>query len=150
MSDTARIIIFPSRARRRLLGTPEEEAARRERRRANDRRRRGTPEERAAKKEARKARSLEWHRHFGDRLRVARLALGITDVEAAAAGLITLRAYRKREAGLPFHSWNQGLLCFVEKHDVSLNWLVQGRGNMWHPSRRRKPSLKLVPNGKSA
>jgi hypothetical protein len=152
MSDTARIITFPVRARRR---TPEEVTAR-ERRRANDRRRRqlrnGTPEERAAANERRKARSLEWFRKFGDRLRVTRLALGITDVEAAAACLITLRAYRRRERGLPFHGFHFGFLSFAKKYDVNLDWLVAGRGDIWTklPSRRQKPSLRVVPNNKSA
>jgi ribosome-binding protein aMBF1 (putative translation factor) len=150
MSETARIIIFTSRARRR---TPEEVTAR-ERRRANDRRRRqlrnGTPEERAAKKEGRKAARLEWHRDFGDRLRVARLELGITDVEAAAAWRITLRTYRRRETGVSFPNSPFGLFSFVEKYDVSVDWLIKGSVDMWLPSRRRKPSLKLVPNNKSA
>jgi len=149
MTGTAKIITFPVRARRL---TPEEVMARRERRRANDRRRRGTPEERAAKKEARKARSLKWYHAFGERLRVVRLALGMTDVEAASIGLITLRTYRKMEAGLPFHRWDHGFLCLSEEYDVSLRWLLAGIGDMWtkHSSQHRKPSLKLVPNDKSA
>jgi hypothetical protein len=57
----------------------------------------GTPEERAAKTALRKEKRLAWFQDFGLRLRVTRSALGITEVEAAAACLITLRTYRRRE-----------------------------------------------------
>jgi hypothetical protein len=60
-------------------------------------------------KEGRQAERLEWYRNFGQRLRQTRLALGISEAEAAAACLITLRTYRKREAGLPYHGWHRGL-----------------------------------------
>jgi hypothetical protein len=52
----------------------------------------------------------------------------------ARVGCKRIRAYRNWEAGLPFRSWDWGLLCFVEKYHMNLDWLVAGRGNMWHPS----------------
>jgi hypothetical protein len=58
------------------------------------------------------------------------LALGITEVEAAAASLITLRTYRRREAGLPYRGWHFGLSSFVDKYDLSWNWMLAGSGEM--------------------
>jgi transcriptional regulator with XRE-family HTH domain len=78
----------------------------------------------------RKEESLAWYRDFGRRLRLTRSALGITEVEAAAACLITLRTYRRREAGLPYRRWHLGLVSFAKKYDVSLNWLLAGSGEM--------------------
>jgi transcriptional regulator with XRE-family HTH domain len=43
-------------------------------------------------------------RQFGRRLRVARIALGISGQEAADAHGITLATYRRREAGKPWLS----------------------------------------------
>jgi transcriptional regulator with XRE-family HTH domain len=43
-------------------------------------------------------------RQFGRRLRVARIALGISEQEAADAHGITLATYRRREAGKPWLS----------------------------------------------
>ena len=71
-----------------------------------------------------------WYRLFGHRLRVTRLALGISEAEAAAACLITLRTYRRREAGLPYHGWHYGLSSFVHKYDVSWHWMLAGHGEM--------------------
>jgi hypothetical protein len=90
----------------------------------------GTPEERAAKIVLRKEKRRTWFRDFGHRLRVTRLALGITEVEAAAACLITLRTYRNREAGLPFRGWHEGLSLFVDKYDLTYDWLLCGEGDM--------------------
>jgi transcriptional regulator with XRE-family HTH domain len=90
----------------------------------------GTPEERAAKTALRKEKHRTWYRDFGHRLRVTRLALGITEAEAAAASLITLSTYRRREAGLPYRGWHEGLSSFVHKYDVSWNWMLAGSGEM--------------------
>lgn len=87
-------------------------------------------EERAAKTAVRKEKARTWFRDFGHRLRVTRLALGITEVEAAAASLITLRTYRSREAGLPYRGWHDGLSLFVDKYDLSWNWMLAGAGEM--------------------
>lgn len=92
----------------------------------------GTPEERAAKTALRKEKRLAWFQDFGLRLRVTRSALGITEVEAAAACLITLRTYRRREAGMPFTgTWHEGLSSFVEMYDLTYDWMLCGEGNMY-------------------
>ncbi len=76
---------------------------------------------------------LEWHAAFGDRLRATRALIGITEQEAAAACLIALRTYRKREAGLPYHGWHVGLLSFMQKYDVSPDWMLAGEGRIFKP-----------------
>lgn len=73
---------------------------------------------------------LAWYRVFGSRLCITRQALGITEVEAAAAWRITLRTYQKWEAGLPGRCKHSGLLSFAKKYDVSFNWLLDGSGEM--------------------
>jgi transcriptional regulator with XRE-family HTH domain len=59
------------------------------------------------------------------RLPITRLVLGISKVEAAAAAGVSLRTYRKWEAG---HNrpTNTGILALAFAYDVSLDWLVNG------------------------
>jgi hypothetical protein len=49
------------------------------------------------------------------RMRIARLALGITEREAAAAWRVTLRTYRKWEGGSPPSVGHLELLLLCEK-----------------------------------
>jgi transcriptional regulator with XRE-family HTH domain len=71
---------------------------------------------------------LAWYQAFGARLRATRLTLGIGEAEAAAACLTTLRTYRRRETGLPFRGWHEGLVSFAQKYDLSYTWLFAGHG----------------------
>ena len=90
----------------------------------------GTAEKRTGRAYWR-AKRLAWYRDFGRRLRDTRSHLGITEAEAAAAGNFTLRAYRRREAGLPFRHCNDyGLWFFMRKYDVSVDWLFGGKGSV--------------------
>ena len=75
---------------------------------------------------------LEWYAAFGNRLRVTRALLGITEQEAAAVCLTTLRTYRKREAGLPHRNWYYGHISFAQTYDLSYAWLLAGAGNMYN------------------
>jgi transcriptional regulator with XRE-family HTH domain len=63
---------------------------------------------------------------IGRRMRLVRLALGITEQEAAAAWQVTLRTYRKWETGARQHSSTWNVVCFAEKYDVSIDWLIAG------------------------
>jgi transcriptional regulator with XRE-family HTH domain len=96
---------------------------------------------------------LAWYRDFGNRLRVKRLASGITEVEAAATCRISLRTYRKWEAGGRSRGGHSGLLAFAKKYDASLCWLFGGGGSQFDhyegepPSR---PALTLVSDEKPA
>jgi transcriptional regulator with XRE-family HTH domain len=89
----------------------------------------------------------EWYRAFGQRLRETRLALGITEAEAAAARLVTLRTYRRHEAGLPHRGKHSGLVSFARKYDLSYNWLLAGAGDKFNtpPAARRRNKLAIVP-----
>jgi transcriptional regulator with XRE-family HTH domain len=61
----------------------------------------------------------------GHRLRVTRLALGLTEQQVAKAYGVSLRTYRGYEAGKRQRD-NGGWLRFAEKFDVDLDWIVVG------------------------
>jgi transcriptional regulator with XRE-family HTH domain len=77
---------------------------------------------------------LDW-RAIGQRFRLTRLACGGTEKEAADAYGVTVRTYRKYENGQPLRN---DFLGFVEKYDVSVDWLIYG-----DPSRLGKHLSKL-------
>jgi hypothetical protein len=58
----------------------------------------------------------------------ARAQLGLTEEEAAAAFYITLKTYRRHEAGLPSRSNVKGLRNFWNTYDVNPTWLFGGDG----------------------
>jgi transcriptional regulator with XRE-family HTH domain len=61
------------------------------------------------------------------RLKVTRIALGISESEAATAHDVTVATYRKYEAGAPQRA-SYGWRKFAEKYNVSFDWLVSGVG----------------------
>ena len=63
----------------------------------------------------------------GRRLKVTRIALGISEQEAAEAHGVTLKTYRAYEAGAPQRG-SYGWQGFAEKYNVSVDWLVSGVG----------------------
>jgi transcriptional regulator with XRE-family HTH domain len=64
---------------------------------------------------------------FGHRLRVTRLALGISEQGAAEAFGLSLATYRKYELlGIPKRASTSKLLKFARKYDLSLDWLLDG------------------------
>jgi transcriptional regulator with XRE-family HTH domain len=66
-------------------------------------------------------------RAFGHRLRVTRLALGISEQEAAEAfgrSLATYRRYERR--GLPERASGLNVIRFGRKYHVSMYWLLDG------------------------
>jgi hypothetical protein len=89
--------------------------------------------------------TVAWHRAFGQRLCRTREILGISEAEAAAAFLTTIRTYRRWEAGLRFYKGHEGFFSFSQKYNVTLKWLY-GFSGAAPPVR----PLKLVAvNGKS-
>jgi transcriptional regulator with XRE-family HTH domain len=86
-------------------------------------------------------------RLYGHRLRVTRMALGITEKEAADAHGASLKTYRKWENGGPQRQKASALLHFAEKFDVSTDWLVCGEtarvGN--HLSKHAKGKIAILP-----
>jgi transcriptional regulator with XRE-family HTH domain len=71
-------------------------------------------------------RRYDW-RACGHRLRVTRIALGITEQAAADAHGVTLATYRKYEAGYPQRpKLAGGFVGFANAFDVSIDWLCSG------------------------
>jgi hypothetical protein len=70
--------------------------------------------------------------------------LGITEAEAAAAFGITLRTYRRWEAGKVTVLLTRHVLPFAHKYEVNLDWLVCGDGA------GLKPHLTKCSGGKLA
>jgi transcriptional regulator with XRE-family HTH domain len=64
---------------------------------------------------------------YAHRLRVLRQTLDISEMDAAVAHGVTVRTYRKWEAGNPQRASDR-FLRFADKYDVSLDWLCHGNG----------------------
>jgi transcriptional regulator with XRE-family HTH domain len=67
---------------------------------------------------------IDWRAVYR-RLPTTRLLLGISETEAAAAARVSLRTYRKWEAGHD-RPTDTGILAFAYAYDVSLDWLANG------------------------
>ena len=67
-------------------------------------------------------------RAYGDRLRVTRQTLGISESYAAAAHLVSLRTYRRYERGFSQTNSSRGVIAFCKKYAVGPDWLLLGRG----------------------
>lgn len=70
---------------------------------------------------------------FGPRLRATRLALGLTEAEAAAVVHTTVRTWRRREAGLPGSWWHYEIHLLVTAYELSYDWLIAGIGEPPRP-----------------
>ena len=64
-------------------------------------------------------------RHFGRRLRVTRIALGITEAQAAKVAGRSVDTWRKYEATGKGHC-TKAVVRFAGHYDVSLDWIVCG------------------------
>lgn len=84
---------------------------------------------------------------IGRRYHVARLALGLTEQEAADAHGVTLRTYRKWEAGGRQTNNPDHLVRFAEKYDVSLDWLMVGEADNIgiHLAKHAKGKIAILP-----
>lgn len=88
----------------------------------------------------------DYYRGLGHRLRVTRIALGISEAEAAAAAKRSVRTWRKyEETGRLRGSSTYNLLCFADKYDVSLDWLVAGDGTMFRSNFRKATKITVLP-----
>ena len=65
---------------------------------------------------------------YGHRLRVTRIALGLTEQEAAEAHGATLKTYRKWENGARQRG-GDSFIKFADAYNISLNWLLGGDGS---------------------
>ncbi len=91
-------------------------------------------------------------RGFGDRLRLARLALDLTERQAAAAAAVTLQTFRRWERRRwPHQRWD-AVAAFAAAYDVSFDWLLLGDpgGLGGHLSKRTAGKVVLFcPRGKA-
>lgn len=85
-----------------------------------------------------------WQDH-GHRLRVTRIALGISEQEAADAWGVALRTYKGYEAGKP--SREDGLINFASKYGVSIDWLcgVSGASLPNHLTKNSAGKVAILP-----
>lgn len=61
----------------------------------------------------------------GERLRITRIALDLTEAQAATGFGVTVRTYRRYEAGrMPRYA--DPIIAFCSKHDISVDWLIVG------------------------
>lgn len=67
------------------------------------------------------------HRAFGHRLRVLRIALGLSEAEAASAAGCRVQTWRKYETTGKGRI-TRALLLFCRRYDASLDWLLDGEG----------------------
>src|SRR5690242_20697757 len=74
----------------------------------------------------------------GHRMRVTRLALGLSEQQAADGYGITLRTYRRWEKGHRQTQCAAPLCKFCLKYDVSMDWLICGDGRGWLGAHLRK------------
>jgi transcriptional regulator with XRE-family HTH domain len=89
-------------------------------------------------------------RHVGHRYRVARLALGLTEQEAAAAAGVTVKTWRKWENQGPGRAGHLGPLDFAARFDVSIGWLFCGEGESIgsHLAKHANGVIAILPRGK--
>jgi transcriptional regulator with XRE-family HTH domain len=82
----------------------------------------------------------------GHRMRVTRIALGLSEKEAAEAWCVTLPTYRRYEAGALQRSVG-GCLNFAEKFDVSIDWLMAGDPDQLdlHLTKNTTGNVALLP-----
>jgi transcriptional regulator with XRE-family HTH domain len=76
-----------------------------------------------------KEHARSYYRDFGQRLRTVRQTRGVAEQDAADTAKVTLRTWRRWEAGGTTRAglW---LSLFAERYDVSYDWLLEGQGPM--------------------
>jgi transcriptional regulator with XRE-family HTH domain len=81
--------------------------------------------------------AAEFWAKAGQRLRLTRLALGITEKEAAAAAEITVPTWRRWESGGHQKNGLYNYVRFCEKLHVDTVWLMFGAAEASDPAERR-------------
>lgn len=99
---------------------------------------------RASEATARALSGRRYWKDYGHRLRITRLTLGITEMQASTAHGVTVRTYRRWEAGCPQRSSHAATLKFSKVYDVSLDWLINGEGFNLGSHLAVKPGGKLA------
>ncbi len=84
----------------------------------------------------------DFFRNAGHRIRVARLALGITEQEVADDYEVSLATYRRYEIEAPRRG--RFILYFGKRYDVSLDWLMDGEAGDVKPHLAKRAPGKVV------
>jgi DNA-binding XRE family transcriptional regulator len=93
-----------------------------------------------------KERAIQCYRDFGQRLRALRQLRGYTEQDAAATAEVTLRTWRRWEAGCVGRGDSQWIIAFSEEYAVSYMWLLSGKGPMALSDYRAQiAELKALP-----
>ena len=92
---------------------------------------------------ARRHNQINLWQAISERLRIVRIALGLSEKEAAEAFGVTLRTYRRYEAGgaVPGKHW----LRFCDRYRISVNWLLLGDGRGLGPHLARRGKVAILP-----
>lgn len=75
-----------------------------------------------------KNRKNNCHLEFGDRLRLARKSVEMTQIQAATEAGVSVQSWREYEAGRVEPAASK--LAFFSRKGVSLDWLISGEGQM--------------------
>jgi hypothetical protein len=81
----------------------------------------------------RAAKEARFYSEYGSRLQNVRKALNIAEAEAAAVFCVTLKTYRRYEAGKHHRTKYKGIVAFAKKYKVKYLWLFEGRGPQFEP-----------------
>jgi transcriptional regulator with XRE-family HTH domain len=68
-----------------------------------------------------------YYRELSRRLRIARHTLGLTEKEAAAGACVTVRTWRKWEAGRAVRRYDS-LSSFCREFEISVDWMCMFEG----------------------
>jgi transcriptional regulator with XRE-family HTH domain len=75
----------------------------------------------------------EFDRKISQRLRLIRKTLGLSEQEAADATRVTIKTYRKWEAGAPTKRFGP-IECLCREFEVSIEWMISGEGQFLQES----------------
>jgi transcriptional regulator with XRE-family HTH domain len=87
---------------------------------------------------------------FGNRLRLVRHALGLSEEEAAKAYGRTLKTYQRYEAGAPQRGTHHKLVGFAARYNVSLDWLFEGSGKPFRGGAAPQGKIMILPKRRNA
>jgi hypothetical protein len=97
----------------------------------------------------RRYRPDEWYREFGHRLRVTRIALDLTEEEAAAAAGRTVETWRRyEETGMG--NITGPILLVTKRYNISLDWLFCAAGGGGRAHKSMPGRIAILPASRKA
>jgi hypothetical protein len=86
----------------------------------------------------------DYWRAAGDRLREVRHQLCLSELDAAQSYGVGVQTYRRYERGSAQRHRMRKLVDFADKYNLSLDWLIEGRGTMFMGGAR--PAIASASN----